>query len=587
MEKKTAGKIAVSFVIALFVGAGFIVLLPGARAQSSGSTYYWGTATSAPLSDLNPLTASGLPGDVAGLMYQDSLLLELSTGQQVPWLAANYSVSNGGKTLVFNLNQNAEWVNGSSVVGHITAQDVVYTFDAIMANSSLDTYGIDPYLTNVTELSTYSVQFSFNAAFVMELKYIGIQPIVPFAWHAQVSNISNLGNYDNLNIGHEITAGVYTLSSATASAITFVANTHFWKGTAHITNLVIVPYKSSSSMTLSFKAGDLTSEIPAVSDYYALNATAHITNVVQKGPNAYYLWSNDGIAPFNNTYFRIGIAYAINKTEIMNKAEDGLGGQGSFGGESWVNQSWYASGLPYYNYSVYNAQQMFKKAGLHLQNGFWAYANNTTVKLNIVDPPVSDWMAAATFIENDLYAAGFQVTESIVPFSTWGTDMFQSNATAQGSSISYYGETSPFSDPYFILWNVYSPSSFWDAYTLHWSNSTVNNLLNESSVQTNNPAQELTYLKQAQTIIASQVPGVLIGDIGSYYAYNNQQVTGINGTHSLLNPLNLLSMKAATSASPSTVSSSIYYIVGGIVIIVIVAGVVLAYSRSRKKKKDE
>lgn len=574
-------------VIGSFIMAGFIVLLPGARAQSSGATYYWGTATSAPLSDLNPLTASGLPGDVAGLMYQDSLLLELSTGQQVPWLATNYSVSNGGKTILFNLNQNAEWVNGSTVVGHITAQDVVYTFDALMANSSLDTYGIDPYLTSVTEVSTYSVQFNFNTAFVMELRYIGIQPIVPYAWHTQVSNISNLGNYDNLNIGHQITAGVYTLSTATASAITFVANSHFWKGTAHIPNLVIVPFKSSSSMTLSFKAGDLTSEIPAVSDYFALNATPHITNVVQKGPNAYYLWSNDAKAPFNNTYFRIGIAYAINKSEIMNKAEDGLGGQGTFGGESWVNQSWYAAGLPYYNYSVYNAQQMFKKAGLHLQNGFWAYSNNTTVKLNIVDPPVSDWMAAATFIENDLYAVGFQVTESITPFSTWATDMFQSNGSAQSTSVSYYGETSPFSDPYFILWNVYSPASFWDAYTLHWSNATVNTLLNESSVQTNNPAQELTYLKQAQTIIASQVPGILIGDIGSYYAYNNQQVTGINGTHGLLDPLNLLSMKTVTSAPTSTVSSSIYYVVGAVVVIVIVAGVALVYNNSRKKKKDE
>ncbi len=573
-------------VIGLFVVAGLIASIPVARAQSSGATYYWGTATSAPLSDLNPLTASGLPGDVASLMYQDSLMLELSTGQQIPWLATNYSMTNGGKTLTFNLNQNAEWVNGSSVVGHITAQDVVYTFHALMANSSLDTYGIDAYLTNVTALSTYTVQFSFNTAFVMELRYIGIQPIVPYAWHTLVSNISSLGNYDNLNIGHQISAGVYTLTKATASSITFVANTHFWKGTAHIPNLVIVPYKSSSSMTLSFKAGDLTSEIPAVSDYFALNATPHIKNVIQKGPNAYYLWSNDAKAPFNNTYFRIGIAYALNKSQIMNKAEDGLGGRGSFGGESWVNQSWWAAGLPYYNYSVYNAKQMFIKAGLHLQNGFWAYSNNTTVKLNIVDPPVSDWMAAATFIENDLYAVGFQVTESIVPFSTWGTDMFQSNGSAQSTSISYYGETSPFSDPYFILWNVYSPNSFWDAYTLHWSNSTVNSLLNQSAVSTN-VAQELTYLKQAQTIIASQVPGVLIGDIGSYYAYNSQKVTGINPTHGLLNPLNLLSMKAVTSAPTTPVSSTIYYVAGAIIVVVIIAGVALVYSRSRKRKKDE
>lgn len=164
--------------------------------------------------------------------------------------------------------------------------------------------------------------------------------------------------------------------------------------------------------------------------------------------------------------------------------------------------------------------------------------------------------------------------------------MFQSNGSAQSTSISYYGETSPFSDPYFILWNVYSPNSFWDAYTLHWSNSTVNSLLNQSAVSTN-VAQELTYLKQAQTIIASQVPGVLIGDIGSYYAYNSQKVTGINPTHGLLNPLNLLSMKAVTSAPTTPVSSTIYYVAGAIIVVVIIAGVALVYSRSRKRKKDE
>lgn len=587
MEILSRKKMWASLAIGLFLASGFLVLLPGANASSSGGTFYWGTPTSEPLSDLNPLTATGLPGTVAGLMYQDSLLLELSTGQQIPWLAANYTVSNGGKTIVFNLVQNAEWVNGSTVVGPITAQDVVYTFHAIMANSSLDANGIDPYLANVTELGTYSVQFTFNTAFVMELRYIGLQAIIPYAWHNFESNISNVGNYLNLNIGHEISAGVYTLSSATATAINMVANTHYWKGTAHIANFVIVPYKSTSSMTLSFKAGDLTAEYPAISDYFALSAAPHVTNVVQKAPYAYYLWTNDAIAPFNNTYFRMGLAYAINKTEIMQKAEDGIGGPGSFGGESWVNTSWWTPGLPYYSYSMTNAAAMFEKAGLHLHNGVWAYANNTTVKINLVDPPVSDWMAAATFIENDLTAVGLQATESIVPFSTWGSDMFQPNVSLAGSAVSYFGYVPSFSDPYYILYDLFSPNSFWDGWILHWDNATVDSLLSQAAVQTGSPSQELSYLQQAQTIIANQVPGIVIGDIGNYYAYNNQQVAGINGTHTPLNPLNLLSMELTSSSGTSTSVSPIYYAVGGVIVVVIIAGIAAVTLTSRKKKKQE
>ncbi len=574
------------------VFSGLAVVLPSAaHAAGPSGTFIWGTPIDTPVTDLNPLTATNLESNVVGVMYSTSMMLELSNGTILPWLASSYNVTNGGKTFTFNLVHNAVWMNGTTVAGSITAQDVVYTFQAIMANVSLDAFNVDPYLTNVTALNTYTVQFTVNTNTVMMFRYLAAQTIIPYAWHNYVHNASDVGSYTNMNVGHEIAAGPFILSTVNSGGVTFTANTHFWKGTPHLNQLVMVPFKSTSSMTLALKTGSINAEYPSLSDYLALNASSQFTNVFYKQPWAFYLWMNDHIAPFNNTNFRQGLAYSINKTQIIQKAEDGLGGAGSYGGESWINTSWWAPNLPYYHYNTTLATKSFEAAGLHLHGGFWAYSNNTTVTLAITEPPISDWIAASSMIQQDLAAAGFQVTYSVTPFSTWGGEMFQPNVSKASSVMSYFGYVPSYPDPYYIIWDLYASNSFWNSWIEHWNNPQYNQLVNEAGNQSGNPTAEMNYLFQAQAIAAQQVPNVLIGDTGNYYTFNHNVLGGFNTHVSMLNALNLLSVH---TASPKTATSSsnnlgtTTYIIAGVVIVIIAvaAGAALYMQRGRKKKEE-
>ncbi|MEM3789461.1 MAG: hypothetical protein QXU98_10520 [Candidatus Parvarchaeota archaeon] len=52
----------------------------------------------------------------------------------------------------------------------------------------------------------------------------------------------------------------------------------------------------------------------------------------------------------------------------------------------------------------------------------------------------------------------------------------------------------------------------------------VNTIFNETAVEASNYSQMMNNLYTVQRIIAAQVPTVLIGDIGDYYAYNSRKI---------------------------------------------------------------
>ncbi|MFP3300086.1 MAG: ABC transporter substrate-binding protein [Thermoplasmatales archaeon] len=585
------------------LAVGLMMMVPLAfmmpvHAQTAPSgTFIWGTPVSTPVTTLNPLTATNLAGEATGIMYP-SLLYSLSDGSLVPYLAENYTVNSNGTVYTFYLNPNAEWFNGTTEVGPITANDVVFTFKVITTNTTLDAYGVHTFLKSVVALNNETVQFTLTSPTVMALTYLSTQHIIPAVWGTYVQNISQIGSYTNLDIGHEIQAGPFLLQSVTETALTFTANTHFWLGSPHVATFIIEPFKSTSSMTLSFENGQIDAEYPAISDYYALKSMPNVVNVIYKMPWGYFLWDNTQQAPFNNTDFRIGLAYAINKTEIMQKAEDGIGGAPSFGGEPWTNYSWWAPNLPYYHYNTTQAINYFKMAGLVQKGGFWYYPNGTMVKLNIIEPDISDWMTAASLITNDLSSIGFSVTYSVIPIGTWATDIF---ATKNWTELSYFGATPSFSNPWYVIWDLYDYQSFWDKHITHWSNATVNQLLNESFTMASNYTGMLNLLFKAQYIIANQVPMVPIGDIGNYYAYNSHKITGFKTIDTPTGIINLLSISvpSTTSTTTTTTSSShnnttsstipayVYGIVAVVVIIIIAVPVAYVVSKRGKSKKEE
>ncbi|HLH85688.1 MAG TPA: ABC transporter substrate-binding protein, partial [Thermoplasmataceae archaeon] len=490
-----------------------------------------------------------------------------------------------------NLNPNADWVNGTTVVGQITSQDVKFTFEAMIQNSSLDPYGIGPDIEAIMTPNNTTVTFLFDKQSALFLPFVATQVIIPSAW-AKYDNgkPGNIGSYNNMApFGEEITAGPFILKSVSSAGATLVANTHFWMGTPNVETILIEEFKSTAASTLALTTGEIGAEIPSLSDYNSLVGAANITNVNQVEPYTFYLWVNDTVAPYNNSNFRQGLAYAINKTQIMTKAEDGLGSWGmgnfSFGGLPYVLKSDWAPGLTYYQYNKTMAIKEFEKAGYHFDASTGYIVNNTTlkpVKMTIMEPPVSDWEAAGTFIQADLQAAGIDATLSDVPFSTWGADVFSS---AFQNITTYFGYVPPFTNPYLQLQEIYGYKGGWNFES--FNNKEMNTLLNESINQTGSAFTNS--LDQMQQIVDQQVPVIPIGNANSYYAYNNKVVSGFLANLSVDNPYNFMHIVSYyTPPSPTSPNYTIYYIIAGVVIVVaVVASVAAVVMRRRGGGREE
>ncbi len=593
----TNRKILIMSVAAILFAVNFGALAQGSSTTTPSGEFIFGTPIQTTITDLNPLTVSNsVASDIVTEIYANTLLYMWPNGNLTSWLANSWQItehSNNSETITFHLNPNADWVNGTAVAGQITSKDVKFTFDVMKANSSLDSFGVTKYLYNISTPNNTTVIFNFSKQSNLWLIYLSQQIIIPSAWSQYDSgNLSKIGGYTNMHtpIGQVISAGPFILNSSNSAGVTMVANTHFWMGTPKIAKIIWEEFKSTSTSTEALKTGAIAAEFPSLSDYNSLSTTPNITNVAMPEPWIFNLWMNDGHAPFNNVHFRKGIAYAINKTQIMQKAEDGLGTYGSqnvsFGGLPTLLKSYWANNLTYYGYNVSKAKAEFEKAGYHLNTSVSKQflVNNTTNKMltvTIEEPPISDWESAATFIQSNLIAAGINTNVVVAPFSTWGSYTFnQTNFVG----MSYFGFVPSFTNPYYDLQDLYGYGSFWSG-IYNFTNKSVPSDLNASVTITNN-SQLMQSLYPIQKIIDEEVPIIPIGNAYNYYAYNDQMVAGVMANMSITNPLNLMNIYQPTQKSPSS-SPNIVYIGGGVVIAAVIIGSIGYMLKKKGKQGDQ
>ena len=102
------------------------------------------------------------------------------TPKVTPWLATGSTWSNGFTTLTMTIRSGVKWSDGSP----FSANDVLYTFDALKADAALDLNALwaadSGPLTNVALQGTDQVVFTFNAPAQSYFYYVADQtPIIP------------------------------------------------------------------------------------------------------------------------------------------------------------------------------------------------------------------------------------------------------------------------------------------------------------------------------------------------------------------------------------------------------------------------
>jgi peptide/nickel transport system substrate-binding protein len=439
-----------TMIMAVAVGAALLLAAcGGSPAVSTGSTAQGSITVSGntpgPVTrSFNPFepTSGGQLLDATPYVYEPLLQFNLlRAGQIYPWLAASYHLTNGGKTLIFDLHRGVKWSDGTP----FTSKDVVFTFDLLKKFPALNTTGVK-YQT-ITANGPYQVTFTFAQPSYPELYYIGQVYMVPeHIW----SKVSNPVKWADAN---PVGTGPYLVSSFSPQQLTLTKNPHYWQaGKPEVSKLIFPAYSSADSSNLALEQGDIQwagNYIPDVKKtYIAPDPTYRHYWFAPVGGVA--LLPNLTVAPLNNVDVRQAISLAINRQQVSTLGETGY--EAPYASPTGLvlpdDQSFMAPQYASMRFTVNDtrAKQLLKQAGLKMgSNGYFETSSGNPITLTIEDPSsYSDYMTDAQIIKGNLKAIGINTAISGVSVNSWTTDLETGNFQL---SIDY-SNIGP--DPYYV-----------------------------------------------------------------------------------------------------------------------------------------
>src|SRR5215472_8176442 len=105
--------------------------------------------------DFNPFSGSDI-GFSLGFIYEPLMFVNaLQNEKTTPWLATGYAWSNGNKTLTFTIRNGVKFTNGDPM----NAAAVLYTFNLLKANKTLDLNAVWTVLSSVAQKGANQVVF--------------------------------------------------------------------------------------------------------------------------------------------------------------------------------------------------------------------------------------------------------------------------------------------------------------------------------------------------------------------------------------------------------------------------------------------
>jgi peptide/nickel transport system substrate-binding protein len=476
--------------------------------------------------DFNPFNLSDIAFSL-GVVYEPLMFVNaLQNEKTTPWLATGFAWSNGDKTLTFTIRNGVKFTNGDP----LTAADVVYTFNLLKANKTLDINAIWAVLTSVTQKGSNQVVFQFKAPAVTNLYYIADQIgiVDPKVW----SKISNPSKYPDTN---PIGTGPYTVSAKTCTPqnIKYTANAHYWQPGLPKVETVNYPAFLTNDTANTFLANGQAQWggqfIPSIDKFLAGQpAIKHwfpaIANVS--------LFINLTNPILKNVAVRQAMAYAINRSKASQLGEFGEEPPSNQAGivtptySSWLDNTQAAAFGNNYAFNPKKAISILTKAGFTKgSDGIFAKGGQKLSFTIINNGGFSDWVNAVTVIVADLKAVGIGVTQQGLSQTT-----YQDKLYAGQYQLAYGSETGGPS-PYFEMrqWLASANSapigtpagSNFERY----SNKAVDALINQFPTTTD-PAAQQQIIDKLQLVMLQDVPVIPVTESVDWFQYDTSKFSG-------------------------------------------------------------
>ncbi|QGA55315.1 hypothetical protein GFS03_12390 [Sulfolobus sp. E5-1-F] len=378
----------------------------------------------------NPTISSLDNGHVMAFILEPLGMVEQYTGKVIPWLATNWTFENNYHTLIIYLRHGVYFYyngtyNGTQQVIEwpFTAKDVVVTYELYFK-----VYG-NPYGVTVQEINPYEVVLNFTTPAIYYALYNLLpQEIVPWEQYAPLLNSSNPAS---VPIPVPIGTGPYYMVSQSTNLVVLYRNPIYWIVGRPLIPVVRFYGLTNPQVYAMLAEGQLQwassgSEGPTSLYSIFINRNPTYYHAMMGLPNGmggnnWYLWINwdkMNYYPWNETWFRLAIAIAVNYTKISLDMAGQLPINESGAGypnlaylplimaKSWLNSSVYSmiynTTLGSGNVSL--ALQILESHGLKLINGILSYPNGTPLP-SITLYGYTDW--------SDVWAASYDLTQTL------------------------------------------------------------------------------------------------------------------------------------------------------------------------------
>jgi ABC-type transport system substrate-binding protein len=304
---------------------------------------------------LNPFMATDLRSIwILGLIYEP--LVALSPDLKiVPWLAENWTVSPDGLVYTFYLKKGVKFHDGSE----LTADDVVFTYEFGIKNKAPRFLGtVSQLVDKIEKVDNYTVRFILKKPSVFFLTSLAtsFQFIVPKKiWENQNITWSN---------PNPVGSGPFKFSSRTpGESIVLVKNENYHiPGTPKITKVIMRVIPEAETRYYSIKNGDVDTERYATSFTLIKDAMKDPNLKVVITPDIWLVYIAFNYRRYNDTRIFEAINYAINRTEIIEKAAGGYG----IPVYTVLNEIWhkeFANTNIKYTYDPEKAKKILEEAG--------------------------------------------------------------------------------------------------------------------------------------------------------------------------------------------------------------------------------
>jgi peptide/nickel transport system substrate-binding protein len=448
------------------------------------------------------------------------------TNVVTPWLASASSWNSDFTQLTFTIRSGAKWSDGSA----FTANDVVYTFNALKADAALDVNALwnsnGGPITNVALQGTDQVVITFSAAAQTYFYYVADQtPIVPQALWSKEDQTKLDSFADTAPIG----TGPYTMANCSQNNIQYLRNASYWQSTAskpvpQIAEVDYPAFLSNDPANLQLSQGQAqwgAQYIPNIQSYYIAKDSAHrhywfppVANVA--------IFPNLENALLGNVAVRQAISLAINRSEVSQRGESGY--------EPPANQTgivlptykaWYDASLDTTKFDVAKADSTLEAAGFSKgSDGIYKDASGNRLSFTIKTiSGYTDWDSSVQVIQQELKAAGIEISNVLDEDSgTYTTDL-------QGGNFQLaYGEETGGPMPYYELRQMLLGSNIGSTNYSRYKSADTDTLFN--SFASSSPADQMTIIHKIETIMANDVPVIPVVCGVDWYQYDTTNIGG-------------------------------------------------------------